>query len=111
MRLRGRRHWTETVDVLSAVQVTSGPGTGGVASTSVLHSGITASVQPASNADVIRHGLETDSPVYWVRFAESPPVLGDYVVWQGDRYRVATVSSGQNIDTQLLVKLDSTDGS
>lgn len=105
MRLRGRRHWTEVVDVKSVEYHTSGPNTGGVKSTTALHSGISASVQPASNADVIRHGLSTDRPVYWVRFYESAPRMGDHVIWQGQTYKVESVSTGQDVDTQLLVSL------
>lgn len=105
MRLRGRRHWTEVVDVKSVEYHTSGPSTGGVKSTTALHTGIIASVQPASNADVISHGLSTDRPVYWVRFAESSPVVGDHVIWEGQSYKVETVSTGNNVDTQLLVSL------
>lgn len=105
MRPRGRRHWTETIDVLSVTHVTSGPNTGETVTTP-LHEGIQASVQPASNADAIRHGLDTDRPIFWVRFAESPPKKGDQVVWRGRTYTVAEVSEGQDIDMQLLMRLD-----
>lgn len=105
MRPRGRRHWTETIDVLSVTHVTSGPNTGDIVTTP-LHEGIQASVQPASNADAIRHGLDTDRPIYWVRFAESPPKKGDQVTWRGLTYVVAEVSEGADVDTQLLARLD-----
>lgn len=104
MRLRGRRHWTERVTVLSVTHVTSGPNTGET-TTTVLHDNIRASVQPASNADVIRHGLDTNQPVYWVRFAESRPEKGDQIVWRDETYAVAEVSEGADIDTQLLARL------
>lgn len=107
MRPSGRRHWTETVTVNTVTQVTSGPNTGETTITP-LHEGITASVQPASNAEVIRHGLDTDRPVYWVRFAESPPVMGDQLVWRNRSYEVVEVSEGANVDTQLLVRLEGT---
>lgn len=105
MRPRGRRHWTETITVSSVTHVTSGPNTGDVEVTP-LHEGIRASVQPASNADAIRHGLDTDRPIFWVRFAESPPKKGDQVLWRGLTYAVAEVSEGADVDTQLLVRLD-----
>ena len=105
MRLRGRRHWTETITVLSVEEVTSGPDTGATTFTA-LHENIRASVQPASNADVIRHGLDTDRPVYWVRFAEGPPVKGDRIVWAGRSYAVAEVSAAPGIDTQCLARLE-----
>ena len=104
MRLLGRRHWTEVVTVHTVTHVTSGRGAGGK-SRSVLHHDIRASVQPASNADALRHGLTTDQPTYWVRFAEAAPRVADEVVWRGDSYRVAAVSGGPNIDTELLVTL------
>lgn len=107
MRLRGRRHWTETITVLSVTHVTSGPNTGEI-TTTTLHSDITASVQPASNADVIRHGLDTNQPVYWVRFAESPPRKGDHITWRGSTYTVAEVSEGNDVDTQCLARLGDT---
>lgn len=104
MRLRGRRHWTETITVLSVTHVTSGPNTGET-TTTTLHEGIRASVQPASNADVIRHGLDTNQPVYWVRYAESPPEKGDHITWRGQTYTVAEVSEGNDVDTQCLARL------
>ena len=107
MRLRGRRHWTETIDVHTVTHVTSGPNTGDTVITP-LHTGIAASVQPASNAEAIRHGLDTDRPIYWVRFAESPPAMGDQVTWRGAAYRVVMVSEGAGVDTQLLIRLDGT---
>lgn len=105
MRLRGRRHWTETITVLSVTHVTSGPNTGDT-TTAILHENIRASVQPASNAEVIRHGLSTDSPTFWARFAESPPVVGDRVEWRDGAYRVVAVSEGNDVDTQLMMQLD-----
>lgn len=105
MRLSGRRHWTELITVNTVTQVTSGPNTGET-TIEALHEDIQASVQPASNADAIRHGLDTDRPIYWVRFAESPPSKGDQVVWRSKTYVVAEVSEGQDVDTQLLVRLD-----
>jgi len=93
------------VTVRAVTEVTSGPHTG-ERTTSALHENIRASVQPASNAEAIRHGLTTDRPVFWARFAESPPKVGDQVVWRGRAYRVESVSEGEGIDTQVLMRLD-----
>jgi hypothetical protein len=103
VRPRGRRHWTETVDVNTVTRVTSGPDTGAETETP-LHVGVKASVQPVSDAEAIRHGLDTSTPTYWVRFAESPPRVGDHVIWRGETHVVAMVSEGQDVDTQLLVR-------
>lgn len=105
MRPRGRRHWTETITVQTITHITSGPNTGDTTATT-LHEDITASVQPASNADAIRHGLDTDQPIFWVRFAESPPKKGDRVLWRDESYVVVEVSEASGVDTELLVRLD-----
>jgi len=90
---------------LSVTHVTSGPNTGDT-TTTALHEDIRASVQPASNATAIRHGLDTDQPIFWVRFAESPPEKGDRVVWRDGTYVVVEVSEASAVDTELLVRLD-----
>lgn len=105
MRLRGRRHWRETITVHSVTHTTSGPNTGAT-TTTLLHHDISADVQPVSNAEVLRHGLTLDRPTYYVRFAESPPAIGDRITWRHRTYRVASVSEGNDIDTQLLIQLD-----
>lgn len=105
MRLRGRRHWTETVTVRAVTHTTSGPNTG-AETTTTLHANIRASVQPVSNAEALRHGIATDQPAYWVRFAESPPGTADRITWRGQTYRVQAVSEGNDIDTQLLMIRD-----
>src|SRR5690625_130050 len=102
MRLRGRRHRTETV---SSVTVT--PGTGrhtGAKTAAVTHENVRASVQPVGAPEVLEHGLTTDRPVFWIRFRPGPPVIGDTVKWRGESYRVVSISEGESIDTQLLVQ-------
>lgn len=103
MRIPGRRHWTESVDLYTVASITSGPQTGAETWT-LLEADQLASVQPVSDAEAIKHGLETDVPMYWVRHNGPDQQIGDGVVWQGKRYHVATASIGNDLDVQLLVR-------
>lgn len=103
MRVRGRRHWTETITLQSVTSVTSGPNTGATTVATVA-SGVQASVQPLNNAERLQHGLTTDSPAFWTRYVGQALLIGDNVVWRSQDHRVVSVSEGNNIDVELLIE-------
>lgn len=105
MRVPGRRHWTEEVSPFTVEAVTSGPQTGSEAWLPIDGAPYQASVQPVSNAELIRHGLETSVPTYWVRYRGPALRVGDGIEYAGRRWRVASASVGENLDVQLMVRL------
>ena len=71
MRLRGRRHWRHTINIVEGV-----PGSGPHAGTTVWTSDPTranlqAAVQSLDRASIIRHGLDTTTEYFWVRLDET----------------------------------------
>lgn len=103
MRVPGRRHWTETVELFTVAKVTSGPDTGAETWIAVSDP-LPATVQPVSDAEALRHGLTTDLPLYWVRYEGDPVRVGDGVRWNGAEYRVEAISRAPGIDTQLMIR-------
>lgn len=104
MRVPGRRHWTETVALYSVTETTSGRDTGKRTRT-LKESDITATVQPVSDADLIRHGLSTNQPVYWLRIHGPDLEVGDEVLWDGHYYAIRNVSEAPDIDVQGMMEL------
>lgn len=105
MNVRGRRHWTERVTFHEVTRVTSGPDTGAEAWSPLVSDPVQATVQPVSNAEAIRHGITTDQPLYWLRVEGIALRVGDGVMWNGQRYKIITLSRAPDIDTQAMMEL------
>lgn len=104
MRIPGRRHWTESVDLYRTARTTSGRDTGRRTRT-LVKGDVACSVQPVSNAEMLRHGIETSNPVFWCRYAGDPLDINDEVDWNGFTYSVVSLSRGQDVDVQLMMEL------
>lgn len=104
MLIPGTFHWTEQITIYSVEHVTSGPNTGDTTRTLEL-SDAQCTVQPASNAELLRHGLDTSRPTYWVRTRpDYVPALKDEVVWRDETYTVVGLSEGLDIDVQFFMR-------
>lgn len=103
MRVPGRRHWTETVALYSVTETSSGRGTG-ARTRSLIESDVTATVQPVSDAELIRHGITTNAPVYWLRVQGPKLATGYEVLWDGHYYRILNISQGNDIDVQVMME-------
>lgn len=105
MLIPGTYHWTEEISVYSVVDGT-GPDTGTIVRKLELNN-VQCTVQPASDAELIRHGLDTSLPTFWVRMRASTytPELHDEVHWRGDLHEIVSRSEGLDIDVQFFMRL------
>ena len=92
MKLRGRRHWRHTVDI-----VTGTPGTGPHAGTTVWENDPNranqqAAVQSMDRASAVRHGLDTTVEHFWVRVDETagPITPSDTALEFGSLFLIVT---------------------